>query len=363
MIYFDNAATTPLDDSVLAAMIPYFKNAFGNPQSPHSAGRAANEALISARDNIARVFGCNSGSVYFLSGGTEAGNLAVKGVCAAHGKGHIVVSAIEHPAVLESARDMQKLGFELTEIAPDSRGIISPESVEAAIRPDTVFCALMAVNNETGTIQPYKEIGGICKKRGVFYYCDFVQAVGLMPFPTEYCSAFAVSAHKFYGPKGAAAMYVAPNNAISRLISGGRQERGLRGGTVNVAGVVGLSKALELATSGRNLPPLKKLLLDLIENQFPSAELNGDREHSVPTIANISFKGMSGANLASCLDLKGICVSTGSACSAGAPMPSHVICAIAGDERANGAVRFSFGKYNTEDEVRKTVKVLKEILK
>lgn len=361
-IYLDNAATTPTDEEVLSAMSPYIKN-FGNPQSQHSAGRAAAAGLLSARDSVARVFGCDSGEVYFLSGGTEAGNLAVKGVCAAHGAGHLVISAIEHPCVLESALEMQKRGFEVTFVNPDGSGIIQPEEVEKAVRKDTFFCAVMAANNETGVIQPVRQIGEICARHGIFYYADCVQSVGAVPFPVNCASAFAVSAHKFYGPKGIAAMYIKRNSVISPLISGGMQEKSLRGGTQNVAAAVGLSVALERAAKGENniqVAFLRDKFVQGVLSSIPDTVLNGDAVRRVPSNANISFGGCAGENILFCLDLKGVCVSTGSACSAGAVAPSRVITAMAGEERAKSAVRFTFGKHNTSDEVDYTLSVLKK---
>ena len=363
MIYLDNAATTVLDDDVLAAMLPYLKSEYGNAQSQHAAGRAAAQGLISARDGVAAVFGCKGDEVYFLSGGTEAGNLAVKGVCAAHGKGHLIVSAIEHPAVLESAISMQKSGFDLTVINPDSCGILPPQSVEKAIRPDTVFCAVMAANNEIGTLQNVEEIGEICMRHGIFYYCDCVQSVGIAPFPVKHANAFAVSAHKFHGPKGVAAMYIKSGSRINGIISGGRQERGLRGGTVNVASAVGLAVALEKAVKGehnKKIAALRDGFVDRVLTEIEGAHLNGDSVRRVPSNANISFDGCDGENILFCLDLKGICVSTGSACSAGAVTPSHVVSATAGEARAKSAVRFTFGKYNTQEDVAVTVDALKE---
>ena len=365
MIYLDNAATTVLDEEVLAEMLPYLKSNYGNSQSQHQAGRAAAQGLIAARDKVASIFGCKAEEVYFLSGGTEAGNLAVKGVCRAHGKGHLIISAIEHPAVIESAICMQKCGFEVTFVQPDSHGIISPEEVEKAIRPDTIFCAVMAANNEIGTIQNVQKIGEICTQYNVFYYCDCVQSVGTVPFPVKVANAFAVSAHKFNGPKGVAAMYIKGGSAIGGLISGGRQERGLRGGTVNVASAVGLATALERAAKGEHNAKIAALRNDFVKKvltEIDGAHLNGDHEQRVPSNANISFDGCDGEKILFCLDLKGICVSTGSACSAGAVTPSHVIAAVAGEERAKSAVRFTFGKYNTAEEVDLTVTALKEIV-
>ncbi len=364
MIYLDNAATTPLDAEVLSEMLPYLQTEYGNPQSQHAAGRAAAQGLISARDGVAKIFGCRAEEVYFLSGGTEAGNLAVKGACAARKTGHMIISAIEHPAVLESARQMQSFGFDVTFVPPDKNGIIPPEEVEKAVRADTFFCAVMAANNEIGTLQKVEKISEICTRYGIFYYCDCVQSVGVVPF-FKGPSAFAVSAHKFHGPKGVAAMYIRGGSKISPLISGGMQERGLRGGTVNVAQAVGLASALKRAADGKNnayIAGLRDYFVGRVLSEIGGTALNGDPVLRVPSNANISFAGCDGANILMCLDLKGICVSTGSACSAGAVTPSHVVTAIAGEARAKSAVRFTFGKYNTREEADRTVEALKQIV-
>ncbi len=366
MIYLDNAATTPLDGDVLRAMSPYFTQNFGNAQSRHAMGRSAAAALMSARDKTAEIFGCKSDEVIFMSGGTEAGNFAVKGACLARGKGHIVISAIEHPCVYESAKSLEERGFEVTIIEPDGDGVISGEAVERGLRSDTIFCAVMAVNNETGVIQPYEEIGKICRERGVFYYCDFVQAVGFLPFP-KYASAFAVSAHKFYGPKGIAAMCLKSGSRVVPFMDGGRQERGLRGGTSDVPSAVGLAAALERATDGasgdavnKKIAALSERFIKRVEGEIECAVVNG--KGRAPSIVNLSFEGLNGANILDCLDLKGICVSNGSACSAGAPLPSRVITSAWGENRAKSAVRFSFGKYNTLEEADAAVDALKEII-
>lgn len=365
MIYLDNAATTPVDGDVLEAMLPYMTNDFGNPQSQHSAGRTAANAVVAARDKIAHISGCMPEEVYFVSGGTEAGNTALKGVCAAHKKGHIVVSALEHPSVTESAEDMRKFGFDLTVVYPDNRGIVSPQSVFKAMREDTVFCAVMAANNEVGTIQPVQAIGDECKKRGIFFYCDCVQSAGCMPFPTAHCDALAFSAHKIYGPKGIGALYVKSGANISRLISGGMQERGFRGGTLNAAAVVGLAAALEKAVGERernnaHILSLRERFIGRVLSEIEGVRLNGDRELRVPSNANMSFDGCEGENILFLLDLNGIAVSTGSACSAGAVTPSGVLLSMGfSEERAKSAVRFTFGKYNTNKDVDEAVEALK----
>ncbi len=368
MIYLDNAATTPLDEAVLNKMLPFMRRDFGNPQSQHSAGRVAGNAVISARDKVARLLGCKSEEVYFVSGGTEAGNTALKGVCAARRKGHLIVSAIEHPALIESAKDMQKYGFEVTFLKPDCRGIVSAPSVAASIRPNTIFCAVMHANNEVGTIQPVEEIGKICKAHNVFYYCDCVQTAGVLPFPTAHCNALGISSHKFYGPRGFGAMYIKNGSEITRLISGGMQERGFRGGTLNAAAVAGLAEALERAVKDREqnnkkTAVLRDAFLKRVLTEIEGARLNGDAKLRLPSNANISFEGCAGENILFLLDLNGVAVSTGSACSAGAVSPSHVLTAMGlPPERVNSAVRFSFGKYNTEEEVESVVGVLKTVI-
>lgn len=368
MIYLDNAATTPLDEAVLNKMLPFMRRDFGNPQSQHSAGRVAGNAVISARDKVARLLGCKSEEVYFVSGGTEAGNTALKGVCAARRKGHLIVSAIEHPALIESAKDMQKYGFEVTFLKPDCRGIVSAPSVAASIRPNTIFCAVMHANNEVGTIQPVEEIGEICKAHNVFYYCDCVQTAGVLPFPTAHCNALGISSHKFYGPRGFGAMYIKNGSEITRLISGGMQERGFRGGTLNAAAVAGLAEALERAVKDREqnnkkTAVLRDAFLKRVLTEIEGARLNGDAKLRLPSNANVSFEGCAGENILFLLDLNGIAVSTGSACSAGAVSPSHVLTAMGlPPERVNSAVRFSFGKYNTEEEVESVVGVLKTVI-
>ena len=366
MIYLDNAATTRIVDGVLEAMLPFLKESYGNSQSQHAYGRETANAVVSARDKMAKAAGCSADELYFTSGGTECGNTALKGVCAAHGKGRLIVSAIEHPALIESAKDMQKHGFAVDFVYPDENGRVSPESVERALKPDTVFCAVMAANNETGVIQPVEEIGALCRKAGVFYYADCVQSASYLPLPAGKCDAFGISAHKFYGPKGAGALYVKKGAKISRLMSGGMQERGFRGGTVNAAAVVGMAEAFvkmceNASNSAVNVAFLRDNLVKRVLSEIDGTHLNGGGE-VLPSHANISFDGCDGENILFALDLKGVAVSTGSACSAGAVTPSHVLLAMGlGENRAKSAVRFSFGKYNTMNDVNKTVDLLKEI--
>lgn len=369
MIYLDHAATTPLDNGALEAMLPYMTECFGNAASQHSAGRVAANAVIASRDDIAGVMGVPAEKLYFTSGGTEAGNTAIKGVCARKRGGgrHIVLSAIEHPALIESARDLEKFGFETTLVMPDGNGIVTAEKVEAALRPDTVFCSVMSANNETGVIQPVKEIYKACRERGVFYYCDCVQTAGVLPFDMFPADGVGFSAHKFYGPKGFGGLYMR-GNCFDRLISGGGQERGLRGGTTFVAGAVGCAYALkksaaESEKNNKKVRALKELFTERVLNEIDGVHLNGDLKNMLPAHANLSFDGCDGVQIVLALDLKGIAVSAGSACAAGATTPSHVVSASWGEERARSAVRFSFGKNNTEEEAEITIAALKEAVK
>lgn len=369
MIYLDNAATTPLDGEVLEKMMPYLTEGFANSSSQYCAGRKTAAALLSARDKTAEIFGCKSEEVYFVSGGTEAGNWALKGACAANtAKGrHLIVSSIEHPALYESAADMRKFGYEVTYVDPDGDGVVSPESVRAAIRPDTVFCAVMHANNETGVIQPVNKIGEICKSSGVFYYCDCVQTAGVLPLPTAHCDALGISAHKFYGPKGVGAVYIRSDAKITRLMSGGAQERGLRGGTSDTASAIGCAFALEraYASAGENnkkISLVRDAFAERVLKEIEGTHLNGGKRRLFSN-ANISFDGCDGESILFNLDIMGTAVSTGSACSAGAVKQSRVLRAMGlNEDRIKSAVRFTFGKYNTLAEADEVVSQLKTII-
>ncbi|MDE7075750.1 MAG: cysteine desulfurase [Clostridia bacterium] len=368
MIYLDHAATTPLDKDVLKKMTPYLTTVYGNASSQHAFGREAANAVISARDGIAKIIGVPSNCLYFTSGGTEAGNTALKGVCAANrNKGkHIVLSAIEHPALLSAAEDMRAYGYELTLVKPDGQGVVSADRIQAAIRPDTVFVGVMSANNETGVIQPVKDIYGVCRERGVFFYCDCVQTAGVLPFADFPADGVGFSAHKFYGPKGFGGLYMRPDCRFERLISGGKQERGLRGGTTYVAGAVGAAYALEKAVesaeeNNKKVAALRDYFIKCVVTEIEGVSLNGDGKRRLPSNANLSFDGCDGEQILFALDLKGVAVSTGSACSAGAVTSSHVLTAMGLPEsRVKSAVRFTFGKYNTQEEVDQTVGILKE---
>lgn len=370
MIYLDHAATTPLDRAVLEKMTPYLTEIYGNPSSQHSFGQRAANAVQSARDKIAQIMGVAPNALYFTSGGTEAGNTALKGVCAANrDKGrHIVLSAIEHPALLSSAEDMKKFGYEVTYVNPDENGVVSADSVEKAIRPDTVFVGVMAANNETGVIQPARDIYEVCKERKVFYYCDCVQTAGVLDFAQFPADGIGFAAHKFYGPKGFGGLYVGGNHKFERLLSGGSQERGLRGGTTYVAGAVGCACSLESAYAcahgnNKRVAALRDAFVDGVFSAIDGVHLNGDKMNRLPSNANLSFDGCDGEQIAFALDLKGIAVSTGSACSSGAVTASHVLTAMGLEYgRVKSAVRFTFGKYNTQEEVDFTVRALCEVV-
>ena len=365
MIYLDNAASTRLDDEVLAEMKPYLTEYYGNAQSQHSAGRACANALVAARDKIAKYIGCTPEEVYFVSGGTEAGNTALKGVCAIHKKGHLVLSAIEHASLAESAADMKKLGFDVTLVPPENDGAVSAESIANALREDTIFCSVMAANNETGVIQPVEEIGKICRDRGIFFYTDCVQSAGYARLPYEHADALGFSAHKFYGPKGTGVLVIKKGSKVFRLISGGMQEHGFRGGTINTAAIVGMAAAYEKSCLSREnvnaqINGLRHKFVTRVLTEIEGTSLNGALDKTLPSIANISFDGCDGANLLVLLDLNGVCVSTGAACSAGAVAPSDTLTAMGCRlSQAKGAIRFSFGKHNTEEEIDLAVDLLK----
>ena len=368
MVYLDHAATTPLDARVLQPMTPYLTEIYGNASSQHSYGRKAANAVTEARDKIADIMGVSPSELYFTSGGTEAGNTALKGVCAAlRGRGrHVVLSALEHPALISAANDLREYGYEITLVNPAKNGIVSAESVAGAIRPDTVFVGVMAANNEVGTIQPIKDIYAACRERNVFLYCDCVQTAGVLPFGLFPADGIGFSAHKFYGPKGFGGLYVRGNCRFERLISGGEQERGLRGGTTYVAGAVGCARALEIAereaqSNNENIRRLRDLFVKRVLAEIEGTHVNGDLQNRLPSNANISFDGCDGEQILFALDLAGIAVSTGSACSSGAVTPSRVLTSMGLDEgRVKSAVRFTFGRGNTLQETEYAAVKLKE---
>ena len=355
-IYLDHAATTPLDNRVLAAMQPYLAEDFGNSDSRYSLGRRASLAVLSSRDKILSLIGGGGGNLYFTSSGSEANSWALKGVCAANfGKrNRIILSAIEHPSLLRAAEDMAVFGFETELVRPDSSGTVRPESVERALnKGGAAFVGVMRVNNETGVIQPSGEIYRLCRTAGAFFFCDCVQAAGSLPIECGFADGVSLSAHKFYGPKGVGALWLKKGTRIARLISGGQQEGGLRGSTTNVAGVVGMAEALSIACAdleenGDKVRALRDKFLSVLLSGVEDARLVGDEINRLPSNANVAFSGCRGEEIMFALDRQGVCVSTGSACSSGASKPSPVLLSMGlSEEEAASCVRFTFGRENT----------------
>ena len=371
-IYFDHAATTPVDPRVLEKMLPYFTQKFGNPNSQHAFGRETVCAVDDARDEIAACIGAKSSEIYFTSGGTEADNWALRGAAysfANRGR-HLIVSAVEHPAMIATAKELVKKGFEVTFAEVDEYGAVDLEKLEKAIRSDTVFVGVMTANNEVGTIQPVKEIAALCKAKGIVFFTDAVQAAGAIPLNVKEIGAdmLSFSAHKFYGPKGIGVLYIRSGLKIEKLVSGGHQERSMRGGTTNVPAVVGMAEALRIATQSLDenaayVSAIRDHFIHRVLREIPYVKLNGHPEKRLPANANFSFRYIEGESLLFSLDLKNIAVSSGSACSSGSLEPSHVLLAMGLPEGlAHGSIRFSFGKGNTMEEADYTVDALKEIV-
>ena len=371
-IYFDHAATTPVDRRVLEKMLPYFTENFGNPNSQHAFGRETVAAVDAARDEIASLIGAKPSEIYFTSGGTEADNWALRGAAQAlaHKGKHLIVSAVEHPAMIATAKDLAKKGFEVTFAEVDEYGKADLAKLERAIRPDTTFIGVMTANNEVGTVQPVAEISAMARARGIVFFTDAVQAVGALKTDVKSPAVdmLSFSGHKFYGPKGIGVLYVRAGLRIDRLVTGGHQERGMRGGTTNVPAVVGIAEALRIATEelDRNAAyaaSLRDRFISRVLREIPYVKLNGHPKDRLPANANFSFRYIEGESLLYSLDLAGVAVSSGSACSSGSLEPSHVLLAMGVPEGlAHGSIRFSFGKDNTPEEVDYAVDRLKEIV-
>ena len=358
-IYLDHASTTPLDGEVLAAMRPYFCEEFGNASSQHAYGMRAANAVVAARDEMAVALGISPHELYFTSCGTESDNLGIKGIslaAAERGK-HIVVSAVEHPAVIQSALDLKEFGFEVTFVYPDENGVVSPQTVQNCMRADTVLVAVMSANNETGVIQPVKEICAAVHAMGAYLWCDCVQTAGVLPVSEFPADGFAISAHKFYGPKGVGAACIKRGVRFRRQLAGGQQERGMRGGTLNTPGIAGMACALSLslkraAHDNEYVASLRNAFESIILSSVPDVFINGGAAQRLPSHSNISFCGCDAQNLVFALDMRGVACSAGAACSSGASKPSHVLQAMnVGEQRLKSAVRFSFGKNNTVRQV------------
>ena len=371
-IYFDHAATTPVDRRVLEKMLPYFTENFGNPNSQHAFGRETVAAVDAARDEIASLIGAKPSEIYFTSGGTEADNWALRGAAQAlaHKGKHLIVSAVEHPAMIATAKDLAKKGFEVTFAEVDEYGKADLAKLERAIRPDTTFIGVMTANNEVGTVQPVAEISAMARARGIVFFTDAVQSVGALKTDVKLPAVdmLSFSGHKFYGPKGIGVLYVRAGLRIDRLVTGGHQERGMRGGTTNVPAVVGIAEALRIATEelDRNaayVASLRDRFISRVLREIPYVKLNGHPKDRLPANANFSFRYIEGESLLYSLDLAGVAVSSGSACSSGSLEPSHVLLAMGVPEGlAHGSIRFSFGKDNAPEEVDYAVDRLKEIV-
>ena len=373
-IYLDHAATTRVDDRVVKKMLPYFTEVYGNPNSQHGYGRDAQQAVDEARDTIARLIGAKPAEVYFTSGGTESDNWALRGTCKAlaHKGKHVIISKIEHAAMLTTAHELEKEGFEFSYIGVDKEGFIDLDELRRSIRPDTILIACMMANNEVGTIEPIKEIVKIAKEHKIEVFTDAVQAMGALDIDVEDLGVdmMSFSSHKFNGPKGMGALYIKTGVPLARLISGGHQERMRRGGTTNVPGVVGFAEALRLTKETivedrKYVASLRDRFISRVQNEIPYCQLNGPKDGSkrLPNNADFSFDYIEGESILFSLDLAGIAVSSGSACSSGSLEPSHVLLACGvPEEVAHGSIRFTFGKENTVEEVDYTVDKLKEIV-
>ena len=372
IIYMDNAATTATRPEVLEAMLPYFTQHYGNPSSIHSVGRDARRAVEKARQQVAAALGAQPREIYFTAGGSESDNWAIRcasKALAAKGK-HIITSQIEHHAVLHTCQYLEKQGYEVTYLPVDENGLVSVEDVKNAIRPDTVLISIMAANNEIGTIEPIREIGKVAHEAGVLFHTDAVQAVGAVPIDVNDWNVdmLSLSGHKFHAPKGVGALYIRTGVKLQRLIYGGAQEKTQRGGTENVASIVGMGKAIELAMESmesRNayVSNLRDRLIEGILRRIPETRLNGHRTRRLSGNVNVSIRYIEGEALLLSLDMKGIAGSSGSACTSGSLDPSHVLLAIGlPHEIAHGSLRLSLSEENTAEEVDYTINALVEIV-
>jgi cysteine desulfurase len=360
-IYMDHSATTPVAPEVLAAMLPYFGEKFGNASSLHRSGREAKEALEDSREKVAALLGARAEEIIFTSGGTESDNLALKGIARKNRKlgKHIITTQIEHPAILETCRALEKDGFEVTYLPVTGEGLVELSTLEASIRPDTILISVMHANNEVGTIQPLEEIGRLAAERDIYLHSDAVQSVGKIPVNVDDLGVdlLSLSAHKLYGPKGVGALYIRKGTKLESIIQGGGHERRLRSGTENISGIVGLARAAELAEmdmprEAERLAGLRDRLAELVLGKVKDAWINGTTKKRLPGNLNFGFKYVEGESLLLFLDSKGICVSTGSACSSHKLEPSHVLMSLGlKPEECHGSLRITLGMSNTLDEV------------
>ena len=372
MIYMDHSATSPVDPEVFEAMKPYFIDSFGNASTLYSLGREGKMAMESARAEVASIIGAEPKEIIFTSGGTESDNLAIKGTAyKLKNKGnHIITSDIEHPAVDETCKYLEKNGFKVTYLPVYNNGIVKVKDLEDAITDDTILITIMHANNEIGTIQPIEEIGAIAREKGIYFHTDAVQTVGKIPVDVEKLNVdmLSLSSHKLYGPKGVGALYIKKGVRIEPLLHGGGHERGIRPGTENVPGVVGLGKACTIANQNlerdaQKLTTLRNRLIDGVIESNEESYLNGDRVKRLPNNANFRFTGIEGESLILHLDSKGIAASTGSACSSTKLEPSHVLTALGLKEvEAHGSLRISLGRENTEEDIDFAITAIKEVV-
>jgi cysteine desulfurase len=371
-IYLDYAATTPAHPEVVQAMLPYFTEMFGNPSALYSCGQEAKSAVEEARVKIARLIGARVEEVVFTSGGTEADNFAIKGVAFAneHKGNHIIASAVEHHAVMETCEFLEKRGFLVTYLPVDESGLVNPDDVKKAITAKTILISVMHANNEVGTIEPIAEIGKVAREAGVYFHTDAVQTAGHIPVDVDELGAdlLSLSAHKLYGPKGVGALYIRKGTTLVRFMHGGGQEKGRRGSTENLPGIVGFGKAAEISLKemegeAKRLSAFRDKLIDGISQKMDNIYLNGHRSIRLPNNVNVSVDFVEGEAMLLNLDLEGICVSTGSACSSSSLKPSHVLLAMdCPPERAHGSLRLTLGKWTAEDDIDRVLEVLPKIV-
>lgn len=370
--YFDNSATTRIKEAVLTEMFPYLSREYGNPSSLYSIGRKSKRAIEEARKRVASLINCKPEEIYFTSCGSESDNTALKGIAYANqNKGkHIITSKIEHPAILHSCQNLESKGFEVTYLDVDKNGFVNLETLENSIRQDTILISVMFANNEIGTIEPIQEIAKIAHKNGIIFHTDAVQACGNIPIDVQKMDIdmLSLSGHKIYAPKGVGALYVKKGIEFERFMDGGHQEKNKRSGTENVAEIVALGKACQIAEKNmeqyqNKLKTLRDYCLEKMQKNFPNIHVNGTMEKRLPGNINISFEGQNATEILYKLDEMGICASGGSACSSGDNSPSHVLTAIGlPSELAKGAIRFTFGDFNTKDDIDYLIEMLKRIL-
>lgn len=372
-IYLDNNATTPVDERVLEAMLPYLKGLYGNPSSVHNSGREAKAAIEEAREKVAKFIKADPSEIYFTSGGTESDNIALKGTAFLNRgkKDHVIVSSIEHHAILESAQFLEKEGFKVDYLGVDKDGFVSPDELKDKITDKTSIVSIMQANNEVGTIQDIPALSSIAKGAGTIFHTDSVQAAGKIKIDVDELGAdmLSISGHKAYGPKGIGVIYIRKGKRITPLFHGGHHEKKRRAGTENVPGIVGLGAALELAESLREaehkrLNDLAKFFIDGVMNAVPNVYLNGPRnDKRVSSTVNLSFEYIEGESIILSLDMKGIAVASGSACTSGSLSASHVLSAMSVPvELAQGSIRFSMGRFTTKEDIEYTISVLPEII-